>query len=120
MKRTLSLWLPLFIWMGIIFWLSSIPKLEVAEDPVINFITRKLGHITEYGVLFLLFNRAFEGRRPVLSFLLSFLYGVSDEIHQIFVPLREGAPTDVIVDSIGSILGWLVAHWRKWIVEPDE
>ncbi|MFZ1841932.1 MAG: VanZ family protein [Nitrospira sp.] len=38
------------------------------------------------------------------------LYGLSDEIHQLFVPLRQGDPLDLVADSVGAALGaWT---WR--------
>ncbi|MBP8105542.1 MAG: VanZ family protein, partial [Nitrospira sp.] len=37
-------------------------------------------------------------------------YGLSDEIHQLFVPLRQGDPLDLVADSVGAALGaWT---WR--------
>lgn len=115
MNKTLSLWLPTILWVIGIFTLSSIPKLELTQEPLWNFITRKLAHLFEYGVLFILFNRSFEGKRPVTAFILTSLYGVVDEMHQIFVPLREGSPIDVMVDAIGACLGWLAARRFNWV-----
>jgi len=41
----------------------------------------------------------------ILSILLSSLYGISDEIHQHFVPSRNADVMDVMADILGSILG---------------
>ena len=41
----------------------------------------------------------------ILSVVLSSLYGVSDEIHQYFVPFREADLLDVLADTLGSIMG---------------
>jgi len=41
----------------------------------------------------------------ILSVVLSSLYGVSDEIHQYFVPFREADLLDVLADTLGGILG---------------
>ena len=38
-------------------------------------------------------------------------FGVSDELHQSFVPLREADPWDVIANAAGSLMG--VTVWQK-------
>ena len=40
-----------------------------------------------------------------IAFVLSVIYAVTDEIHQIFVPGREGKISDVVIDSSGSFFG---------------
>ncbi|MFH1873701.1 MAG: VanZ family protein [Pseudomonadota bacterium] len=44
-----------------------------------------------------------------LAFLLTFSYGLSDEIHQLFVPGREFSVIDLYADGIGAALGIFVA-----------
>jgi len=45
-------------------------------------------------------------------------YAITDEVHQLFVPNRQGSPWDVLIDSIGGAAGllvlWAVGRWRKW------
>jgi len=41
----------------------------------------------------------------ILSVLLSSLYGISDEIHQYFVPYRDADLIDVLADMLGGIMG---------------
>jgi VanZ family protein len=41
----------------------------------------------------------------ILSILLSFLYGISDEIHQHFVPYRDADLVDVLADMLGAVMG---------------
>ncbi len=41
----------------------------------------------------------------LLSVVSASLYGVSDEIHQSFVPFREASIADVIADILGSVCG---------------
>ena len=38
------------------------------------------------------------------------LYGISDEIHQIFVPGRTADPIDWLVDTCGAALGAFIAY----------
>jgi len=75
-----------------------------------EFYVRKLAHVTEYFVLCMLFYRAFLAggssyrKSAATSFIFSFLYAVTDEIHQIFVAGRGPSPVDVGVDTIGMLL----------------
>ena len=41
----------------------------------------------------------------ILSVLLSSLYGMSDEIHQYFVPYRDADLMDVLADMLGGLMG---------------
>jgi VanZ family protein len=73
----------------------------------------KVLHFLAYALLGILFLRAFKTSRIknnvklmlILSILLSFLYGVSDEIHQYFVPYRNADLMDVLADMFGAITG---------------
>jgi len=70
-------------------------------------------HFTAYALLGALFLRAFKTTRIknnlilvfILSALLSSLYGISDEIHQSFVPFRTADAMDALADILGSITG---------------
>ena len=70
-------------------------------------------HFTAYALLGALFLRAFNITRIrhhlkliiILSIILSSLYGISDEIHQSFVPFRTADAMDALADIIGSITG---------------
>src|SRR5690606_15800676 len=48
--------------------------------------------------------------RPALA-LLAVLYGISDEIHQSFVPGRFPDLWDLVADSAGALLGAWLAPW---------
>lgn len=69
-------------------------------------IVRKTAHALEFCGLCLLFNLAFGVTtlkfRPLISFILTVLYAVSDEIHQIFVDGRACMFKDVLIDSGGA------------------
>ena len=46
--------------------------------------------------------------------LLGVLFGFSDEIHQLFVPLRQFEIADFLVDTLGIILGvWVMQKWDR-------
>ena len=50
----------------------------------------------------------------LLSMISASLYGISDEIHQSFVPARYGSFSDVIADMIGAVCGVAIYHW--WLM----
>jgi VanZ family protein len=111
----LSYWLPVFIYCLLIFMQSSYPSPESVPDwPYID----KLLHIAVYALLGALFLRAFKTLRiqhnlklvMILSILLSSFYGISDEIHQHFVPFRNADFMDALADMIGSVGGVYVYH----------
>ena len=82
----------------------------------------KLFHFGAYAVLGVLFYRAYQ-TLPIknnfqlivqLSMISASLYGVSDEIHQSFVPYREGSFSDVIADVLGAVCGVYLYH--RWMM----
>lgn len=95
------------LWTVVIFVLSSIPGSEFPELPFPGF--DKLVHLVEYSILGFLWVKAL-GKRIIIVILLGIIYGVFDEIHQIFVPYREFSILDILVDGVGVILGVL---WRS-------
>ena len=110
LHKILSYWFPVFIYCLMIFMQSSYPSPESVPDwPYID----KLLHIAVYALLGALFLRAFKTLRiqhnlklvMILSILLSSLYGISDEIHQHFVPFRNADFMDALADIIGSVGG---------------
>lgn len=115
-------WTPVIFWAALIFLLSSRPGLRVATG-VYDFLTRKPAHVIEYLTLSVLLFRALtygggsSGNKlslkqvGLVSFLFTLLYAISDEVHQMFVPLREGRVSDLLFDAIGALLGIILA-WR--------
>ncbi len=114
LKKVALPWLPVLLWAGLIFYLSSLPNLAVGEGAV-DFLTRKPAHIAEYAVLFVLIFRALRGsfviaeKKLYLSAaVFTLFYAVTDEIHQMLVPSREGKIYDLGFDLLGIFLGMLV------------
>ena len=70
----------------------------------------KVGHLGLYAALgaTLAWGRASSGSRipHVLLILLGLLYGVSDELHQRFVPGRNSSLADLAADGIGTVVGY--------------
>jgi VanZ family protein len=128
-KRKVIYWSLLIIWMIIIFVMSNQPanisdsqsiglldllsKIGINVNGVFgdfaNFVVRKCAHFCEYMILALLtlnlLKLYFDMKQVVImTIIFVFLYACSDEIHQLFVPGREGAIRDVIIDTCGGII----------------
>ena len=108
MASALRLWLPAVAWAALIFALSSVPDLGTGLGTW-DLVLRKLAHTAEYAILGALLLRA--SRSVPLAVVAGVLYAVSDELHQHFVPGRQGSPLDVLIDAAGVAIG--VAVWRR-------
>ena len=109
-NKFFAYWFPVFVYCLLIFIQSSRPSPDITPHwPYVD----KVLHFFAYALLSALFLRAFNTTRIknnlklifILSVLLSSLYGISDEIHQSFVPYRTADPMDVLADILGSIAG---------------
>ena len=130
-------WIPVLVWMVIIFSASSdqmsfshssrviapilhwlFPHISDQSLHAVVFAVRKFAHVTEYAILGLLVWRAFRkpsaaNRRPwvwsqaALALLFVALYATSDELHQAFVPTRQASVWDVLLDTTGGAFGLL-------------
>jgi len=149
LERFLLYWLPPLGWMGLIFFASAdtrsaqhssglfvplmhwlFPGLSLEAIDILHFAFRKCGHLTEFAILALLFWRAI--RQPQrndprpwrwdeagLALTLVFTYAATDELHQVFVPLRTGMVSDILIDAIGGAAGlvvlWLAGKiFKRW------
>jgi VanZ family protein len=112
------LWGPVVAYAAIIFTLSSISQLPSLPEVVSD----KGVHGGLYAGFALVILRALaRGRWERVRFLTAFLavvlavlYGVSDEVHQSFVPGRTADAADVAADASGATLAagvaWLIAR----------
>lgn len=97
--------------MAVIFFLSAQPHLSSGLG-WIDLVGRKLVHMAEYGLLWVLWSRALGYRRRGVAATIVILYAVSDEYHQTFVAGRHGSPVDVLIDSAGVAIAWMLARRR--------
>lgn len=109
-------------WMILIFFLSSRQRLVVSDVYWTNFLVFKTLHIIEYAILMFLNVMAItQNVRKIhylkalrLAFFCTIIYALSDEIHQTFVPTREGALRDVLIDAIGvASVYWLASRYER-------
>jgi VanZ family protein len=99
--------LPALIWMGIIFYFSSQQTTGIGGDSYwFRFFILKSFHLIEYAFLFILINFALNLKTN--SVFIAYLYGVSDEIHQSFIPGRTSKFTDTLIDLLGILIGLLI------------
>jgi VanZ family protein len=128
--RLVSKWMPVIVWMCLVFAGSSDtlsaehtsrfivpflrwfdPQISMATVAAIHMTLRKLGHFTEYAIMASLLWRALRGTFSEVSarflamsaFCITALFAVSDEFHQSFVPSRTASPRDVMIDCFGAL-----------------
>jgi len=117
MKKFLKFWLPVVIWAGVIFILSSIPNLKTNLEQ--DFLLRKIAHMVEFGILTFLSYRALKqekiniNRALIFSFVFALFYAFTDEFHQLFVRGRHGSLKDVGIDSIGILIFSLACYIKN-------
>lgn len=102
----IKFWLPVLIWCSVIYYFSSVPNLKSDLSSELDFVLRKIAHMSEYGILTFLFFRAAAQKLShrksiVFSIIFSISYSLTDEYHQLFVAGRSGSLMDVFIDTIG-------------------
>lgn len=76
-----------------------------------TFLVRKMAHFTEYLILGILVLQLLSDytkinkRMLIVSLIICYLYAVSDEVHQIFIPGRTAKVLDTFIDGAGSLVG---------------
>ena len=106
-------WFPVILYSGIIFYVSSMPNVKI---PLPGMQFDKILHIVAYVPFGFLLVRGICNTKLSVSrgmllgivLLSSFLYGLSDEVHQSFVPGRSASIIDMIADTIGGVVGGYV------------
>jgi VanZ family protein len=122
-KQFTFYWLPLIAYCLLIYIQSDHPSPE--SVPSFRF-SDKLLHFVAYAVMGVLFYRAYQTLPfknniqlvMLLSMISASLYGISDEIHQSFVPSRDAQLLDAIADTLGAICGVCLYHW--WVVFRED
>jgi VanZ family protein len=137
MRRFSKNWLPVMVWVGVIFlgstdlmsvehtsrfivpfllWLK--PNISAETLASIHFIVRKCTHLGEYAILALLLLRGAtlmtnsHQSIPIryLTVLgVSLIVAATDEFHQTFIASRRASVRDIMIDSSGAVLGLVIA-----------
>lgn len=113
-RRPFPRWLNATGWLAALAW-SAFLVIQSGSPTVGGFLARilahfpagadKVGHAAAYTVLGALLTLA--TGRVWVAVLVSALFGVSDEIHQYFVPGRTAEVLDVVADAAGALVGAL-------------
>lgn len=98
--------LPSIIWMGVIFYFSSRSTTGIGTNETNRFLILKSFHLIEYATLAFLLLLAVSKNKLVI--LIGYLYAISDEIHQFFIPGRTSRFRDTLIDLIGILIGILI------------
>lgn len=103
-SHTALRWLPAAVWAVVIFALSSVPGSSLPGR------YSYLGHVIEYGVLgatlaWALMPHRDRSRVIIAAVALASAYGITDEMHQAFVPMRTPDPRDWLVDTAAAAAG---------------
>ncbi len=114
-RERVRAWVPVLAYMVVIVALSSV-RIDAPSIARLPF-KDKLVHFVEYAGLGLLTMRAssrtWPGHPPLrlaaFAVLLTSAFGLSDELHQAFVPGRTADARDLLADVLGAMLG--VALW---------
>ncbi len=109
-KKFVRYWLPLYLYAGLIFYVSSVSK--PLPDISIPYFDKFL-HLIEYAVFGILAARAFRSSSreilyknfKMLAVLAAVVYGASDEIHQLLVSCRFCDVFDLAADLAGGTIG---------------
>lgn len=125
------IYIPLASYWLLIFVLTSIPGKSLPK--VFLGLTDKAKHFGAYLLLSFLLNLALHFQKKykfltkysaISTLLIVSLYGILDEIHQIFIPGRYFELFDFLADVLGAIFGILISHWiiqqNKKIISYNE
>jgi VanZ family protein len=117
MGKFLRFWLPVLLYVALIFFVSSLQNLQPPE--FFGKLSDKIPHALEYGILGFFLVRAMRGTNVVgtsvpaglVAMILGMAVALSDELYQGHVPGRQSDPLDFLADSIGlglSVVAFLV------------
>jgi VanZ family protein len=110
MDKFLRFWLPVLLYVTLIFVVSSLQGLQPPQ--LFGTFSDKIPHAVEYGILGFLLVRAIRGtellQRSLPAGLVALIVGLAvalaDELYQAYVPGRQSDPFDYTADAVGLAL----------------
>ena len=145
-KKQILYFVLIIIWMAVVFIFSNQPadvsskasggitervvhaitkdnkRITQTQRGQIETIIRKCAHFALYligGTLTTNFisTTKVQGKRIIIyAIAFTFVYAITDEVHQLFVPGRSGEIRDVIIDTAGAITGTMLFWMLRKIV----
>jgi len=139
-RVVIEYWLPLVLWLTVIFIFSTdyfsanntssitvailhflFPSRSLRQLELWHGVIRKIGHVTEYGLLAFLTYRTMrleqldltQARVRTMGFV--FIAASFDEVHQAFTLFRTPSPFDVGYDCLGAVWALcLITIYEAW------
>ncbi len=110
---------PMVLIMMGIFIISHQPGDRIALPMIINI--DKVLHVFAYGVLAVSMlwalkphcNKRSAKKIALITICACTLYGISDELHQSLIPMRQASFYDVVADVIGALI--VSSLWLLWV-----
>jgi len=89
----------------------------------LNYFIRKVAHfmiymiigMCSYYILYALIENI--RKKALVACVMCFVYALSDEIHQFFVPGRDFKVTDIIIDMFGVVIGMIMLRVLFIVIE---
>ena len=82
---------------------------DTVDIEYLNYIVRKIAHMSEYFILALLvlnviyqFKGKVEFKHYIIVICFCCFYAITDEVHQLYIPGRTGQVKDVLIDTLGA------------------
>ena len=115
LKNFIFCWLPLILYCLFVYIQSDYPSPESLPS---FELSDKLYHLAGYAVMGVLFYRAYQTLPfkdnihllVLFSIISTSLYGISDEIHQYYVPFRDAEILDALANFLGALCGVCLYH----------
>jgi len=115
-NKKLLVYTPLVVYWIILFGATTLPAASMPSFGVVD----KVNHLLAYFILAILLflTLLFQQKVPLslnkaaaYALIICSLYGMLDEVHQIFIPGRSAEFLDFLADACGALLGVLVMNY---------
>jgi len=115
-NKKLLVYTPLVVYWIILFGATTLPAASMPSFGVVD----KVNHLSAYFILAillfltLLFQQKIpfaKNRVAAYALIICSLYGMLDEVHQIFIPGRSAEFLDFLADACGALLGVLLMNY---------
>ena len=115
-NKKLLVYTPLVVYWIILFGATTLPAASMPSFGVVD----KVNHLLAYFILAILLflTLLFQQKVPLslnkaaaYALIICSLYGMLDEVHQIFIPGRSAEFLDFLADACGALLGVLLMNY---------
>jgi len=104
-----------FLYMALVWILSSMPADAVVNFSIADSFIKESLHLVEFAILYVLFvffllvDGKLTEKTSLISAIVACLWGLTDEIHQYFVPYRSATFIDLVKDVTGvAVCFWII------------